>query len=103
MQIGKCILKISATDTVAKIDVTPAEVLLLKENFGKISGGVPIHDLEVTGEDKRTAHDEMARLGRLYTDERAKKAFPGDVPKLPETFKDAGVDAKQLVVTAKTP
>lgn len=69
--------------------VTPAEVLLLVAEHHAAAGGNPIKGIASAGTVKTSAVSEKQRLLRKYSAAKVEKAFPGAVPKLPTTFREA--------------
>lgn len=115
MQIAHCHLRVNNVDTVAKNNVTPAEVQLMREMFRGAVGGDPIGGLEVQGNfeavnydskgvpHSRTDAEEKARLLTLYTGKNkaglhyVEQCFPGKNPKLPQTFAEVKFVAEENV------
>ncbi len=96
MQTANIMLAIGgdAGTTVPKYDVTPSEVAVLR----MIHGDSAVFDIEptckLTGDDKRTDREEIARLAALYGS--AKISTPtGEVPVMTHLFPGGGARAYQ--------
>lgn len=100
MQLCNCEIRLndSAAHTVPKIDVTPAEILVLQA----IHGPSAVANIRPTKMDKRPNHEEWERLTAAYgrapdglmdagNGELLAKLFPGAMPKLPVTLKEIGM------------
>jgi hypothetical protein len=94
MQLAHITIKHGAKHyhAIRRINVTPAEVLLLKTIHG--ADAVPDRDIVYAGEADRSVAEEMANLQRIYGGkEEIKKmisdTFPGARPSLPLTFEES--------------
>lgn len=107
MELGNIVMKISKMDTIPKMAVTPAEVVILSHkehgHFNNV-GGFPLTELKVLGDapalswnteegiftevkgKKRSDSEEVTRLSRTYGKKKVEACFPGVSPKLPQTF-----------------
>lgn len=112
MQIATCMVRLGGlvTNTVFKAEVTPAEVLVLQA----IHGQDGVVDVIHTGEVSRSQLDEWDRLTKLYdrsggpatpdgTGDASicSQLFPGAVKRLPETFKEVGLEDVEMPSPAK--
>ena len=100
MQICNCEVRLgdSAGHTVPKVDVTPAEILILQA----IHGASAVVNIRPVKQDRRSNNEEWDRLQGTYgrssdglmdagNGELLTKLFPGAMPKLPVTLKDIGM------------
>ena len=71
--------------------VTPSQASVLKEMFEPQVGLPPVEFVEAEKDINRSPAEEVARLKLMYKPETVEKLFPGVVPRLPETFEEAGV------------
>jgi hypothetical protein len=99
-------------NNVKKENVTPAQAIVLRKMYGKFVQGStkptnPFQHIKITGEDKRTGEAEFQRLAGIYgmgTEKEPSilvRCFPGENPRLPETFKDAGIEETEISEPAK--
>ena len=100
MQICTCEVRLndSAAHTVPKVDVTPAEILVLQA----IHGPSAVVNITPVKQDRRPSSEEWDRLKANYgrapdglmdagNGALLEKLFPGAMPKLPITLKDIGM------------
>jgi len=100
MQICSCLVRLngSPVHTVAKGDVTPAEILILQEIHGKDA----VIDIKPVRMDKRSHPQEWERLSMAYgrapdglmdagNGNLLEKMFPGAQKQLPIDLKDIGM------------
>jgi hypothetical protein len=105
MQLSNVMVRLGGllTNTVPKVGVTPAEILILRHIHGQES----VVDIRPTGFDKRRRNDtEYERLAQIYDrgagtfvgspgeeENRSVMArlFPGAMKKLPTTLEDIGI------------
>jgi hypothetical protein len=74
MLLATCLLRYTATgDVIPKMNVTPAEVAVLRAGYLHLVGTEPVTDLNVVGEVDRSPTDEIQRLKQLYANLRIKK------------------------------
>jgi len=98
MQLANIWLEVNDLHSNANLkNVTPAECLIYRNQFGrKISGQAtptnPITHLALLPDVTRSNDEERTRLCRRFGDEQVAKAFPGDAPQFPLTFKEAGFE-----------
>jgi len=102
MQIGHAWVEINDLhDNVQLRNITPAEALVIRKQFGiKVPGQAkptsPITHLDVRiAGIARTKDDEFTRLVKKYGDRLIGTVFPGENPNIPLTFKEAGVEATE--------
>ena len=81
MQTAKGTLKLNVFNTIEVAGITPAEALILNGMFVPKGGG--LENLHYTGE---TDEDPVPKLRGKYAKGAFSKAFPGDVPRIPQTF-----------------
>lgn len=101
MQVANCYVIIGHKNSnVPRIKVTPAELVLLVDQWKDKAGRHPVHNLEVVGEVKRTNETERARLRAMYgkppgakKDDPYKidRLYPGVNPQYPKTFEETGL------------
>lgn len=104
MEIANCQLVLNSfKSTVPKTNISPAEAMILQHLHGANAGGAAIVELSVlnaealkksehaTAMSKFTSKEELIRLLNKYHSKTVKELFPGALPTLPMTFKDAGV------------
>lgn len=113
MQKANCrLLTNDLGSCIPKNDITPAEAMLLGASYVRYTGGkYPLFELVSTGEAMdvtldaqrqpvvdetgkaklvpRTTVSEIRRLRGIYGKKAVDDAFPGKMPKLPESFKEA--------------
>jgi hypothetical protein len=104
MQLANVLVRLNGElgNSVPKVGVTPAEILVLQH----IHGTDAVVDIRPTGFDKKRRHDgEFARLARIYdpnagdftsTAGEEKKSimailFPGAIKRLPVTLDEIGI------------
>src|SRR5689334_18084775 len=100
MQLAICHVRLSPGQEVAKYNVTPSELLVLKAVHDTGSGGQPIHHLKLVGEVKRPKDQELNRLRRHYANARhrigdkdvstVEALFGGFAFRMPDTFAELG-------------
>jgi len=96
MQLANAIVSIAGNinHTVLAIDLTPAEVIVLKA----IHGDAAVNEIVMVGKNDVSCAEEKGRLQRKYdkNPNRAyvEKLFPGHSPALAKTFKEAGIQAQ---------
>lgn len=101
MQTANCWLQIEKTGSDVQIlDVTPAELVLLANQFQPKLGKFPVHDLVVSEEPvERNSLEEIERLRNKYGFIRGSRPpkfkvddlYPGVNPHLPETFAETNL------------
>jgi len=89
MQTAKGTLKLGRFGDIHVSGVTPAEAVVLNTMFKPKDGGLV--DMEYTGE---TQEDPMPLLQTKYSKGAFSKAFPGEAPKLPQTFAQVKIVVK---------
>lgn len=77
MHIAHCRVLLNPGHDLAKRNVTPAEVLVLRNMHQANVGKDPIHTLEAIGDITRSNQTEVARLRSLYGPKNVDKLFPG--------------------------
>ena len=95
MHLCKCTVLLSGEvmHQVSKINVTPAEILILKA----IHGNEAVTNVVPTTNNKRPHAEEYDRLMQIYGQTKVggqpvvEKLFPGASPKLPSSLKDIGL------------
>lgn len=112
MQIAKCRLKLDQKGSdVPLMNVTPAEVLVLRRGHEGNAGGDAISGVEIIGEVTQSDAEEVSRLSRKYDNLRVKNSegkdvsvvsllFPGVGNKLPQTFAEIGITAPKATQIA---
>lgn len=106
MQIANCRMKLNSLGSdILKVNVTPAEILILNEGFEKAVNGMAVKEVEVLGTVDRSDETELARLRRRYANLRpggaregqnvVNKLFPGVNAVLPQTFAKIGIATKK--------
>jgi hypothetical protein len=83
--------------------VTPAQAAVLKEMFEPQVSLPPVEFVEYEKDINRSPADEVHRLKTMYKPETVEKLFPGVVPRLPETFEEAGVRKVVAAATSSQP
>jgi len=68
MQIGRCSIRKNPYSCSPRLNITPAEVIFLRESFAIESGTEPIVSLQLIGSANRSKKDELARLRSMYRD-----------------------------------
>lgn len=88
-------------DNVQLKHITPAEALVIRKQFGikvpgqaKPSSPITHLDIHVKGTD-RSKDAEFTRLVKKYGDKLITTVFPGENPNIPDTFKEAGIEATE--------
>ena len=99
MQTAKGTLRLNGCSTIEVAGVTPAEAAILQKAFVSKKGG--LENMEYTGEVEGTG--EPARLIGKYAKGQFSKAFPGESPRLPQTFAEVKVEVKGVPVAKPTP
>ena len=94
MQKAKLILKLNVFNTVPLVDVTPPEAVLLRRIHEKPGNEDALQNIVVTGDVSVRSADEAQRLRSRYPKDAFTKAFPGDMPKLPTTFEEVGLEVE---------
>jgi len=89
MQTAKGTLKLGPFSDIQVAGVSPAEAVLLNNMFEKKGGGLV--DLEYTGE---TKDDPTEKMRQKYGGKTVAALFPGDSPRLPQTFAQAKIKVK---------
>ena len=84
-------------DTVRVVDITPAEAIILRKQFGVLVEGEtvplsPVKHLDIQGTVAREANEEFQRLTRKYGKKMMSEVFPGEAPNIPTTFKAVGLE-----------
>lgn len=97
MQIGKCRVKLHTYQDLPKVNVTPAEVVILQRAHLKNANGEVVSEVVLTGEVERLPRDEKRRLLQIYGPKLVETAFPGDMPRMPERFMDIGIAPSSYV------
>jgi len=92
MQKANLTLKLNVFNSVPMFDVTPPEAILLRRIHEKPDNNDVIQDVVYAGESSASAAEEANRLRTIYAKGAFVKAFPGEAPKLPETFEEAGFE-----------
>jgi len=89
MQRCECTVRLGGdiTNTVHKVMVSPAEIVILRHIHG---GDDAVVDIKPTGMDNMPHANERDRLNYTYGKEVVEKVFPGSFAKLPVTLKDIG-------------
>jgi len=77
----------SVGHTVEKVNLTPAEIAVLR----RIHGTDAVLNIYPRRSDKRSQNGERTRLEGLYGAEIVAALFPGEMSKLPTTLKDIGL------------
>lgn len=91
MQQAKCTLVLDIfKNSIPLKDVTPPEAVVLRRAHQKNAGCDPVQNIVLTGMVSHSASEEMARLRRKYKAKKFEEAYPGENPKLPETFQEVG-------------
>lgn len=78
--------------------ITPAEALIVRKLHGvKVEGQTkptnPLSHIDILKEDvKRDNEAEYSRLAKKFGNKVVETAFPGENPKLPQTFAEAGFE-----------
>lgn len=83
-------------DTVHIKNVTPAQAVILRSQFGVTVEGQPMPISPIVHLHKqepvhRTASEEYARLRRIFPPKIVQDAFPGQNPNIPMTFAEIGL------------
>lgn len=116
MQLANVTVRLggSVLNTVPKLGVTPAEIIVLQHIHGEGS----VVDIRPAGEDKKKRHDqEFNRLAQTYdkkgggfADQPGSEAkslmstlFPGAVKRLPLTLEEAGIAVGEALPEADGP
>jgi len=90
MKVASLMLRLDKSGhDVHKVDVTPAEALLLVAEHHANAGGDPISELKVTGEVDREVTDEVNRLKTKYAAKKVDALYQGAIPTLPTDFDQA--------------
>ena len=99
MQTATGWLKISDLGDIVRVsNITPAEAVILRAQFGiRIEGESrplsPITHLHIADDEiARTQHEEYQRLNRKYGADVMKATFPGENPNIPLKFADVGFE-----------
>jgi hypothetical protein len=79
-------------NTVRKSNVSPAEIVILREIHGGVDAVV---DIQPNGMDKMPHRQERDRLEVIYGGPLVEKIFPGKFAPLPVSLKDIDVDAEE--------
>lgn len=89
MQRANCTVRLagSGDNTVAKTNVSPAEIACLLAIHGEGS----VVDIQPTSMDKTPHVDERTRLKFIYGKPVIDRLFPGDFSKLPVTIAELGI------------
>ena len=102
MQVGHAWVEINDLhDNVQLRNITPAEILVVRKQFGiKVPGQAkptsPVTHLDIAVTSiARSKDDEFTRLVKKYGDKLISTVFPGENPNIPLTFKEAGVEATE--------
>lgn len=77
MQVANCRCLLNPGHDVAKKNVTPAEVVVLRSLHQRNVGKDPVTDLIVLGTIERSNATEVARLRMIYGEKAVKPLFPG--------------------------
>ena len=86
--------------TIARHDVTPAEIVILRLIHGEDS----IVNIEkVKSSRPIDSRKERERLGAFYGEDVVLKAYPGAAPVLPKTLREAGIEAEPEHEAEPTP
>lgn len=100
MQTANCWLQIEKFGSdVPVLGMTPAELVLVVNEFQDKLGKFPVHDLEMGDDSDRSGLVEVERLRSKYGFVRSSKPpvfkidklYPGVNPRLPETFAETGL------------
>lgn len=93
MQLAKCRIYVNEGHDVPGVNITPAEVLVLRRIHLHNVKSDPVKHLVVTGEVKgrSNAAEKRRLLGKYFTRNKqgtpyVDLVFPGDSPQMPETF-----------------
>lgn len=97
MELAKCEIRLagSLVNTVVRNDITPAEMLILRE----LHGDECIANIEFQ-EKKSVSHEDLiTKLQTFYNTENGRRAFervfPGSQYTLPQTFREIGYDVSE--------
>ncbi len=100
MQLARCRVKIDRDTDVPKVDITPAEALVLLTAHSAAAGGKVITELELTGETGRSDAEELNRLKYNYgnlkhrvgdKDQQTVSTLFARFNKMPQTFEEVGL------------
>ena len=97
MELARVEIRLSGSlaNTVVRHNVTPPELLLLRE----LHGDEAIANIEYTGKAQKLHHEVLDSMHTFYNTENGKRAmekiFPGASPKLPTTFREIGYDISE--------
>lgn len=89
-------------DNVNMRELTPAEALIVRKQFGiKVAGQSkptnPITHMKINSTDiNRSKDDEFTRLTRKYGEKLVTQVFPGENPNIPMTFKEIGFEESDV-------
>lgn len=70
--------------------ITPAEAVVLQKAHERNAGGPPLQNLVVVVDLPITVSVELSRLRQKYGVKFVDFLYPGNLPTLPQTFKEAG-------------
>jgi hypothetical protein len=89
MLIADCMVRLHQGHTVPLSGVTPAEAMLLTALHRQNAGGAVVFELKNERREPRTPRQETERLRNKYRREKVDACFPGALPNLPDSFKEA--------------
>lgn len=99
MQLATIWLETNSLHDLTRLpNVSPAEAIIYRNLFGMKSEDSavptnPIMHLEITEENStRTSAEDFSRLAKKFGGKKVKELFPGEVPTLHQTFKEAGFE-----------
>lgn len=107
MEVGNFRLKLDKFSDVPIRRATPAELMVLRRAHEINVGGDPISDVEVCRDIEQSDRDEKSRLLRKYPRLKVRPPgadkdvgvvellFPGESPRLPQSFQETGVETKK--------
>lgn len=101
MQLCDCKIRLGGGPNIVldKINVTPAEILVLQ----RIHAHDAVEDVRPTRMTKRAHIEERDRLLTIYKAKVIQEMFPGAAPSLPATLKDIGIDIEPSVEDDEEP
>lgn len=98
MELANVWIKVNDVGSqVQKKRISPAEAIVLRYQFGvRVEGQAkpmsPFDHLHITESVDRSENDDFQRLHGAYGKVLMDKVFPGENPKIPLTFKEAGFE-----------
>jgi hypothetical protein len=99
-QIASGRLKMSPETDVPISRITPAEAVVLENIHRRGAGGQAVYDLVGVAIVDIADSDEKLRLALKYKGDIVEKLFPGNNPRLPASFEEAGFQCAEPVQAA---